>query len=95
MLRDRGVFFGRDEAEALAVSALSFLVEKPEALGRFLALTGIGPATLRQSAADPAFLTGVLDFLLGDEALLTAFATDAGIRAERIGAARRLLEGKG
>ena len=93
MLREPGVFFGREAAEALAVSALSFLAARPEALGRFLALSGIGPGTLRKSAADPGFLAGILDFLLGDEALLLEFAKDAGVPAERIGRARRLFDG--
>jgi hypothetical protein len=88
--RDRGS--DRQEAESLAISALGFLAGEPEALARFLALSGIGPATLRRAAADPAFLAGVFDFFLGDDALLVAFATQAGVPAERIGEARRALD---
>ena len=81
-----------EAAELLAIRALSFLATQPEALGRFLALSGIGPAMLREAAADPAFLAGVLDYFLGDEPTLLAFAADAGIRPTGIAAARRALE---
>jgi hypothetical protein len=46
---------------------------------------------LRRAAADPQFLSGVLDFLLSDETLLVAFAERAAISPERIGQARRAL----
>jgi hypothetical protein len=81
------------DAEALAIQALSFLAGRPEELGRFLALSGIGPASLRQSAADPAFLGGILDFLLQDEALLMSFAEEHGVSPAAVGAARRRLDG--
>lgn len=80
-------------AEMLAVDAFSWLAGQPEALGRFLALSGIGPETLRAAAADPGFLAGILDFLAGDEALLVAFAGEAGIRPDRVVAARHALGG--
>jgi hypothetical protein len=85
-------FVGPD-AETIAIQALSFLAGRPEELGRFLALTGIGPASLRQSAADPAFLGGILDFLLQDEALLLSFAAESGIAPGTVGAARQHLDG--
>jgi hypothetical protein len=82
-----------ESAETLAVDVLAWLAGEPEALARFLSLSGIEPATLRTAAADPGFLAGVLDFTCGDEALLTAFAGHAGIRPERVVAARRTLNG--
>jgi hypothetical protein len=78
----------------LAIDGLGFLAANPEALGRFLALTGIGPADLRRAAADRGFLAGVLDYFLGDEPLLVSFAEYAGIPATDIGLARRALDGK-
>lgn len=81
----------RSAAEMLAIEGLSFLAANPEALGRFLALTGIGPAEIRRAAANNGFLAGVLDYFLGDEPLLLAFANQAGIPAERVAAARRAL----
>jgi hypothetical protein len=94
MLSDPGEAADREEAERLAIAALGFLAERPEALGRFLALTGIGPANLRVAAAETGFLAGVVEFLAGDETLLVAFAEDAGVPPERISAARRTLSGQ-
>lgn len=86
---------GRKSAETLAIEALGFIAGEPEWLARFLAVSGIGPATLRRAAADPAFLAGVLDFLRGDEPLLLAFAAHAGVPPGRIGEARRAFAGGG
>ena len=72
----------REIAEAVAIQALTFIAGDPERLGRFLAVTGIGPAEIRAASGDPGFLTGVLEYLISDEALLTAFATEAGLRPE-------------
>jgi hypothetical protein len=79
------------EADRLAIDALGFLAGRPETLERFLKLTGIGPTTLRRAAADPSFLAGVLDFLLGDERLLVDFAAEAGVDPAAIAPARRAL----
>jgi hypothetical protein len=81
----------RDAAESLAIQALSFIASDATQLGRFLALTGIGPAQLRAAAAEPGFLSGVLDFLSTDERLLTTFAAEAGINPADIGRARTAL----
>jgi hypothetical protein len=83
----------RDAAEALALRALAFLAEDPERLGRFLALTGIGPGELRSVATDPALLGGVLDHLLADERLLVAFAEANELEPEAAARARRHLPG--
>jgi Protein of unknown function (DUF3572) len=68
----------KEAAEALAVQALTFIAADGERLGRFLASTGIGPAEIRAAAREPGFLAGVLEHLASDEALLTAFAAEAG-----------------
>jgi hypothetical protein len=86
---------GSVEAEALAVEALGFLARDDERLGRFLAITGLGPENLRAAASSPGFLAGVLAHMAEDEALLLAFAADAGIRPERIAAAHARLAGPG
>lgn len=84
----------RDSAEQLAIDGLAFLVSEPEELGRFLALAGIGPETLRTAAADPAFLVAVLEFFLENEPLLLVFAARMNIRPTLIAAARYLLDGE-
>jgi hypothetical protein len=82
-----------EEAEAIAIRGLTFLAGEPDALGRFLALTGIGPADLRRAAAEDGFLAGVLEFFLEDEALLLAFVTHANLRPTIVAAARHVLGG--
>ncbi len=81
------------DAESLAVSALGFLAQDDEQLGRFLALSGIGPEMIRKAAADPGFLAGVLDFVAADEPLLLAFARHAGIDPRTVERAQLLLGG--
>ena len=93
MLEKRVYRIDRNGAEMLAIQALQFIAGRPEELGRFLALSGIGPDQIRAAARDPRFLVGVLDFLLGDEPLLLSFAATNGAPAAAIGDARRLLDG--
>ena len=78
----------REAAEAIAVQALSYIAQDGERLGRFLSLTGIGPGEIRSAAHEPGFLAGVLDYLAGDERLLTEFAKDTGHDPTTVGAAR-------
>jgi hypothetical protein len=75
----------------LAIAALSFLAGETERLERFLALTGLGPQSLRAAAREPSFLLGVLDHVAGDETLLLAFANQNGIDPEDVGRARDAL----
>jgi hypothetical protein len=78
-------------AEVLAIQALGFIAQDEERFGRFLALTGMGPAEIREAARERHFLTGVLDYVSGDEALLVAFAGFAGVDPTTIAIARRAL----
>ena len=82
----------REVAEIVAIQALSFVAGDPERLGVFLAETGIGPETLRSAAADPHFLAGVLDFVLRDDATVTAFAAASELDPTTIAAARAVLD---
>jgi hypothetical protein len=81
----------REVAEIVAIQALSFIASDGEKLGRFLAETGIGPETLRASASDPHFLTGVLDFVLRDDATVGAISESSGHHPTTIAAARMAL----
>jgi hypothetical protein len=83
------------DAEDLAGRALGFLAADPERLGRFMDLTGLTPATIRAAAASPGFAVAVLDHLLGDEALVLAFAAQAGCDPAAVMAARNRLAGPG
>jgi hypothetical protein len=81
----------REVAEIVAVQALSFLAGNPELLGRFLAETGIGPENLRTAATNPGFLIHVLDFVLGDDDTVKAFAKSAELHPTNVMAARQVL----
>jgi hypothetical protein len=101
-MKDRGRAIGRksdrkgtrDTAADLAITALTFIASEPERLGRFLALTGIGPESIREAAREPNFLAGVLDHVASDESLLLAFAEQSGIDPEDVGPARDALGGR-
>lgn len=80
-----------EEAATLALAGLTFLAEDTARLGRFLALTGIGPEELRAVADAPETLVAVLDHLLGDESLLLVFSAAKGIAPETVEPARTAL----
>ena len=54
----------QDSAKNLAVRGFLRLAGDDDLLMRFSAITGILPNDMRQSATDPQFLVGVLDFFL-------------------------------
>jgi len=83
----------QEAAEGLAIQALTFIAGDSERLGRFLALTGIGPSQIRTAAQESRFLIGVLDYLAGDERLLSAFAAETGVDPAAIGKALAALGG--
>ena len=82
-----------EEAEAIAIQAIAHIAADEDRLGRFLALTGLDPDGLRAAAREPGFLASVLEHLAGYEPDLVAFATQAGIAPEKVGAARLILSG--
>ncbi len=83
----------REQAEGLAIQALTFIAEDGERLGRFLAVTGIGPAEIRTAAREPGFLVGVLEYMASDERLITAFAGESGLDPADIARSRAALGG--
>jgi hypothetical protein len=83
----------REAAEAVAIQALAYLAGDGERLTRFLALSGLDVSEIRVAATQPGFLAGVLDHIASDEALLTAFAADAGLAPAEVGKAHAQLAG--
>ena len=81
----------REVAEIVAIQALSFIAGDPERLGMFLAESGIGPETLRTSAADPHFLASVLDFVMRDDTTVKAFAEASQLHPTNVAAAHQAL----
>ena len=56
-------------AEALAIQALTHIAGDPERMGRFLAVTGIGPTEIRSAAGEPGFLGIPVRRLVGPDAV--------------------------
>jgi hypothetical protein len=80
-----------DEAEMIAIRGLQYIAGDQELLQRFLALTGVSPQDLRDAAISRTFLSGVLDFFMGDEATLMAFSAMIGEKPEIVAKARNVL----
>ena len=81
----------RDEAEALAIDALSFLAADASRIVGFLEATGLSPNDLRRAAGSPHFLAGVLDFIAGDESLLLVFANERSLDPALVLSAKQSL----
>lgn len=80
-------------AEAIALQALAFIAADEDLLGSFMNLSGFDPAQLRAAAGDPAFLGGVLDFLMQDDRTVLDFCGAAGIDPPTLTRARYALPG--
>lgn len=81
----------REEAEVIGLKALAFLAGDEARLGRFLALTGLTAAGLRENAGAPGTLAAVLEHLAGDESLLLVFTAEASLPPDAIGPALQVL----
>ena len=81
-----------NDAEVLAISALTETISDERRAKRFLDLTGIGTDELRARAADPAVLAALLRFLEAHEPDLLAVADALDVQPDALVAARRELE---
>lgn len=79
------------DPQALALSALGWILGDPSRADRLLALTGITPDDLRAGLGDPAILGAVLDFLAGNEHDLLAAAEALDVSPESFTHARERL----
>ena len=75
------------DPQETAIAVLGWLANEPEMFNRFLALTGVEPAQVRNVINEPAFLSGMLDFLMNHEPTLLAFSQASGIAPEDVAAA--------
>jgi Protein of unknown function (DUF3572) len=82
-----------EAAQTIALKALSYLAADEELLEPFLGSTGLAAGDLRAGATDSAFLAGVMDYFLQNEALLLAFAGASELAPETIVRARQRLPG--
>lgn len=76
-----------EEAEIIALKALTFLASDESRLRRFLDLTGLSAGELKATASEASTLSAVLDHLARDESLLLVFAAEASIEPEKVGPA--------
>jgi hypothetical protein len=81
----------REEAENVALEAFSFIASDEERMGRFLAVSGLGPDTIRSAAASPGFFAAILDYVASDEPLLLILAKETNRKPEHIMQARWTL----
>jgi hypothetical protein len=63
----------REVAETVGLQAVAWLAGNDDLLPVFLGATGASEADFREGLEDPVFQGSVLDFLLMDDAWITAF----------------------
>ena len=93
MLERKNCRINVEESETIAIQALGFLASEPDRLGRFLAVTGLGPENLRAAATEPGFFAQVLSYVAQDESMLMAFAANSGLAPQTVSAAHQALAG--
>ncbi len=93
MLRSRSKPLSKDDAEALALQVLAFLLADSTQSSRFLALTGITPDDLRNVANSRELQSATFEYILSDEGLLLSFCQEAGVDPALMGPAHHLLAG--
>ena len=80
-------------AEIIALRALTWLVGNDDLRGVFMAATGAGEDDLRARTQEPEFLASVLDFLMMDDVWITGFCDAVGLAYPEVPAARAALPG--
>jgi hypothetical protein len=82
-----------EQAETIALQALSFLAKDDELLGQFLTNTGLTAQELKKRVREPDLLGGVLDAILENDTILLEFCTITSLSPDTIILARRALPG--
>lgn len=80
-------------AAVTALQALAHVAGDADLGPRFLALSGLDVATLRDRAGDPVVLAAVIDFLTNRETDLIACAEAIGVKPQALVAAGAALAG--
>jgi len=81
------------DASGVALGALAWVLSDTPRAERFLALTGLSPATLRAAVGDAATHRAVLEFLCAHEPDLVAAAESLGLAPAELAAARDRIDG--
>jgi len=84
---------GEEDAQAIALRALAYVAENEDRLSRFLAASGISQNDVSGRLGDPAFLAGVLDFVLADDEMTVEFVNQINIDPMLPRLTRRKLPG--
>ncbi len=74
----------QERAEMIAINGLAYLAGSTGQLDKFLSLTGIDAAALRQEAGNPNVLRAILDFLLTDDELVGEFCREQELEARDV-----------
>lgn len=83
------------QARELAVSAMLYLLERPDLTQEFLADSGLAADDLRLLARGPELPLQALDFLLQSDSRVLEAARDLGVAPQDMLAARTSLAGPG
>ena len=70
--------YQQESAETLAIQALAWVLAQDDLVAAFLNATGADSRQMAVLARDPAFLGGVLDFLMEDDSRVMAFCDSIG-----------------
>jgi len=76
----------------MALEALAWLAGQPDAIAKFLTISGLEASDLRLAVDDSGLQGSVLDYLLADETLLLEFCENASLKPQAVHAARYRLE---
>ena len=82
-----------EQAETIALQALSFVAKNNELLSHFLKNSGLTPQDLKKRFREPDLLGGVLDAILADDTVLLDFCKATSLSPETIIRARHALPG--
>ena len=82
-----------EKAEILAFETLGWLAGEPEDLQKFLNISGLDAAALRDAAGSPEMSVAILDYLLANEELLLRFCEAAEAKPRDLHLARHVLGG--
>lgn len=84
--------YSSDDANDLAVRALTFVAQDESHLSSFLNITGWTPATLSSPDTQSAILVSALEYLMSEEDILLTFAANSGIEPGDISKALGALQ---
>ncbi|MBY0501251.1 MAG: DUF3572 domain-containing protein [Alphaproteobacteria bacterium] len=83
----------KEQAETIALQALSFLAKDETLLDHFLTLSGLTLQELKRRLREPDLLGGVLDAILADDTVLLSFCNATSLSPDTLVKARRALPG--